>query len=179
MAIIKYPLVQLLNNFNGMKPYLTLQTDMCIFEFVLIKNARYCQEPWMLAFSFWIHAWNVWWPKTAGKIYWKQKPINQCLSWRFQRIHVVMYIVVMYVLTTCFITSAHWAVPVQSLIFSRNGHFILTDFEKGNFVINDRSSSLRKSIRGNIWEGNHWSQSVCFCTNGSGESNHQSNVNFC
>ena len=84
-----------------------------------------------------------------------------------------------YVLTTCFITSAHWSVPVQSLILARNEHFILTGVEKGNFVNNDRSSSLCKSNRGNIWEGNYWSQSVCFYTNGSGKSKQQSNVNCC
>lgn len=165
MAIIKYPLVQLLNYFNGMKSYLTLQTDMCTFEFVLIKNARYCQEPWMLAFIFRIHAWNLWWPKTAGKISWKQKPVNQCLSWRESHV----YCCNVYALTTCFITSAHWAVQVQSLILARNVHFILTGFEKENSVNNDRSSPLRKSIRGNIWDGNYRSQSVCFYTNGSGK----------
>ena len=75
-----------------------------------------------------------------------------------------------YALNTCFITSAHWAVQVQSLILARNVHFMLTAFEKENFVNNDRSSPLRKSICGNIWEGNYTSQSVCFYTNSSGES---------
>ena len=59
-----------------------------------------------------------------------------------------------------FITSAHWAVPVHghwSLIIADNLLFIVTGFEKGNFVNNDLSSSLLKSNRGKRWHALHMS----------------------
>ena len=172
MAIIEYPLVQLLNYFTSMKPYLTWQTDMCTLEFVLIKNAKYILEPWKLAFIFRIRAWNVSWSKNSWQNLLEAKAYKSVSLMEISKnscSHV--YCCNVYALTTCFITSAHWAEPVQSLILARNVHFILTGFEKENFVNNDRSSPLRKSIRGNIWEGNYRSQSVCFYTNGNGESN--------
>ena len=141
MAIIEYPLVQLLNYFTSMKPYLTWQTDMCTLEFVLIKNAKYIQEPWKLAFIFRIRAWNVWWSKHSWQNLLQAKAYKSVSLMEISKnscSHV--YCCNVYALTTCFITSAHWAVPVQSLILARNVHFILTGFEKENFLNNDRSS---------------------------------------
>ena len=62
--------------------------------------------------------------------------------------HVVQFVRLQYVLhysifyNECALSCA----SPRSLIIAHNPHFIVTGFEKGNFVNNDRSSSLRNQI---------------------------------
>ena len=84
---------------------------MCTFEFVVIKNAKYCQEPWMLSFIFRICAWNVRWPKKSWQNLLEAKGYKSVSLMEVSKnscSHI--YCCNVYVLTTCFITSAPWAV---------------------------------------------------------------------
>ena len=65
------------------------------------------------------------------------------------RLHYVLHYPIFY--NECALSCAiQW-----SLILARYLHFILTGFEKGHFVNNDLSSSLRKSIRERRWHALH------------------------